>query len=88
MEAQKIKIELEVTPQIAMLLSMYLSSTAQGDFTLQKMLTETGIKDFHDIAQSIMDQLSEKTDINHLRLRTNLSILSNPDDPDLNILRN
>jgi len=44
MEAQRIKIELDLTPEIACFLCIYLNSTALGDFTLQKGLTESGIK--------------------------------------------
>ena len=80
MNAQKIKIELEVAPEIAMFLSLYLTSTAQNDFTLQKALSHTGVKYIHDIAQNIMDQLSTKTDFDNLKLRNILSYLRNPDD--------
>ncbi|MCE1188271.1 MAG: hypothetical protein LWX56_03945 [Ignavibacteria bacterium] len=80
MDAQKIKIELEVAPEIAMFLSLYLASTAQNDFTLQKALSQTGVKYIHDVAQSIMDQLSTKTDFDNLKLRSILSSLRNPDE--------
>lgn len=80
MEAQKIKIELEMSPEIAMFLSLYLNSTAQGDFTHQKILSQTGIKYLHDIAQTIMDQLSIKTDFDNLKLRSIISALRNPDE--------
>lgn len=79
MEAQKIKIELEVSPEIAMFISLYLNSTVQGDFTLQKGLSQTGIKYLHEIAQTIMDQLSTKTDFDNLKLRSIISSLRNPD---------
>jgi hypothetical protein len=44
MEAQEIKIELEMTPEMALFLSMYLNSTAQGDLTLQKLVSSKGRK--------------------------------------------
>jgi hypothetical protein len=85
MEEQKIKIELELTPEMALLLSVYLKSTAQGNLALQEMLTETGIKNVQEIAQNIKDQLSDKTDIEYLTLRSYLSILKRSDDVSLNL---
>lgn len=70
MEAQKIKVELELTPEIAFFLSYYLSTTAQGDFTLQKDLSLDGKKQLHDIGQSILEQVETKTDFQNLALRS------------------
>ena len=85
MEEQKIKIELELTLEMAFLLSVYLKSTAQGDLALQEMLTETGIKNVQEIAQNIKDQLSDKTDLEYLTLRSYFSILKRSDDVRLNL---
>jgi len=83
MEAQRIKIELDLTPEIAFFLCIYLNSTVQRDYTLQEVLTESGIKKVHEISQSIMNQLTSKTDFDNLRLRSILSSLKNLDDIDL-----
>jgi hypothetical protein len=79
MEPQKIKIELEATPEIAMFLSLYLATTLRDDFTFQKALTDTGAKYLHDIAQSIIDQIAVKTDFDNLRIRNVMSYLKDPE---------
>jgi hypothetical protein len=81
MEAQKIKIELDLTPEMALFLCLLLVSNANGDHSLQDHITESGTKFIHNIAQSIMDQLTSKTDFDNLRLRTILTALKNLDDP-------
>lgn len=82
MEAQKIKIELDLAPEIALYLSLYLISTAKDDLTLQQSITKAGFKHIFEISQNIMDQISSKTDFDNLKLRSILSSLKNLDNID------
>jgi hypothetical protein len=75
MKPQKIKLELELTPEIAFFLSLYLNSTVQGDYWLQNSSSKKGKKIIHKIAQSIMDQITEKTDFENIRIRSLLTSL-------------
>ena len=76
MEPQKIKIELELQPEIAFFLSLYLVSTAKGDRTMHKLLTEIGMKHLFNIAQTVMDQASAKVDFDWLEMRDANKFLS------------
>ena len=77
MKAQKIKIELELNPEIALLVATYLHTTSQGDDKLQKMLSESGKNQIFQIAQNMVDQICEKTDFAELRMRNTHTFLTN-----------
>jgi mannitol-specific phosphotransferase system IIBC component len=69
MDTKKIKIELELAPEIAFLVATHLASTAHGDLTLQKLLSDSGIDTLHEVAQMMIDQVSSKTDHDHMQMR-------------------
>lgn len=54
----KIKITLDVEPEMALLLAMLINTTAQGNMDVYKMMTVDGCKSCMDIAQKITDQVS------------------------------
>jgi hypothetical protein len=80
MLSHKIKIELELPPEIAFLVSTYLASATNGDSTLHKLLSETGINHIREVAQTMIDQVAAKTDFDSLRMRNTSHFLSNPDN--------
>lgn len=80
MLTQKIKIELELTPEIAFLVSTYLAMATNGDTKLHNMLSESGMNQIREVAQNMIDQVAAKTDFDNLRMRNNLSFLNDLDD--------
>ena len=60
MVAQKIKIELELSPEITFLVATYLASATNTDYTLHNLLSETGINHIRETAQNMIDQVAEK----------------------------
>jgi len=58
---EKITIELELDPSIALLLGTFIHTTSQGKLDAYKMLTEEGEKQLMEIGQKIVDQVASKT---------------------------
>ena len=80
MKLKKIKIELELNPEMALLMVLYLHSATQDDNKLRDMLTVIGKNQIFLIAQNIMDQLSEKLDPEFLKMCNSQNYLANLKD--------
>lgn len=63
MESKKIKVTLDVKPEMAILLGMILHGGTYGIKTASKLLTAKSIKDMHDIGSSILKQVSENEEL-------------------------
>ena len=63
MENTRVKVELEIKPEIALLLGMVLHGGAYGYNVVSKLLTPKSLKDLHDIGQSIIDQVESERDM-------------------------
>ena len=63
MENTRVKVELEIKPEIALLLGMVLHGGTYGYNVVSKLLTPKSLKDLHDIGQSIIDQVESERDM-------------------------
>ena len=63
MEGNKVKVDIEIKPDMAILLGMILLGGSYGIKTASKLLTAKSIKDMHDIGSSIMEQVGEQVDL-------------------------
>jgi len=75
MEAKKIKIELELSPENALMVATFMHTTAQGDKTFYNMLSDGGKKEILSIAQNMVDQICDKTDHEELKMRNTHTFL-------------
>lgn len=58
---KKIKIELEFDPALALMFTQFLNHAAQGSMEAYAILTPEGKKQMHQMCQSMMDQIADKT---------------------------
>ncbi len=63
MENTRVKVELEIKPEMALLLGMVLHGGIYGYNVVSKLLTPKSLKDLHDIGQSIIDQVESEHDM-------------------------
>lgn len=63
MEGKKLRVALDVKPDMALLLGMILLGGSYGIRTASKLLTAKSIKDMHDIGSSIMKQVGDQVDL-------------------------
>ena len=59
---RNIKIEIEMSPEFALLFGLFVHFTAQGDNSVLEMMTEKSMEEMLKIGQNIIDQVQEKTD--------------------------
>ncbi|MEG1574286.1 MAG: hypothetical protein RR293_01700 [Bacteroidales bacterium] len=60
MDGKRIKVTLDIKPEMAILLGMILHGGTYGIKAASKLLTAKSIKDMHDIGSSIIEQVSEQ----------------------------
>lgn len=63
MEGKKLRVTLDVKPDMAILLGIILLGGSYGIKTASKLLTAKSIKDMHDIGSSIMEQVGNQIDL-------------------------
>lgn len=63
MEGKKLRVDIEIKPDMAILLGMILLGGSYGIKTASRLLTAKSIKDMHDIGSSIMKQVGEQVDL-------------------------
>ena len=63
MENTRVKVELEIKPEMALLLGIVLHVCTYGYNVVSKLLTPNSLKDLHDIGQSIIDQVETERDM-------------------------
>ena len=64
---EKIKIELELDPPIALLLGTFVHQTAQGSLEVFSMMTKDGREQMMKLGQNIVDQVAEKTNFDPVK---------------------
>lgn len=63
MEGKKLRVDIEIKPDMAILLGMILLGGSYGIKTASKLLTAKDIKDMHDIGSSIMKQVGDQVEL-------------------------
>jgi len=80
---KNIKIELDLPPSIALMITVAIRSGVYGLHDLNKVITKNGQETMMKIAQSIADQVAEKTDFTKIDRKRVLKDVSDLDGFDV-----